>query len=134
MNKAEKAHAEMIAHNTNCAQTTINVFEDLGLDKETALKITLGFGGGMGGTGSTCGAVVAAYMVMGLRLPLDPEKPRAQREKINAQIARFNKQFIARHGSLICKTLKASAKKSGLDNSCPNLVKSAVEILEEMKE
>ena len=100
----------------------------MGLDPETALKITLGFGGGLGGTGSVCGAVIAAYMVLGLKLPLDPAAPRKNREIINAQIAEFNKQFLARHGSLICHNLKTA--KSGQDNICPNLVKSAVDLVD----
>ena len=127
MSRAENAHAAMVVHNANCAQNTIAAFDDVGIDKETALKITLGFGGGLGGSGSVCGAVIAAYMLLGLKLPLDPAAPKKHREKINAQIAEFNKQFLARHHSLICSELKASP--SGQD-SCPNLVKSAVEIVE----
>jgi hypothetical protein len=67
-------------------------------------------------------------MVLGLKMPLDPAAPRKNREKLYAQIAEFNKQFLARHGSLICRELKAD--KSGRDNSCPNLVKSTVEMVE----
>ena len=120
----------MVEHKANCAQNTINVFDDLGLDKETALKITLGFGGGMGGTGGICGAVTAAYIVLGLKLPLNPNEPRRYREKINKQIAEFNKQFMFRHKSLICRELKS--QQTDPHQSCPNLVKSAVEILEEL--
>ena len=106
----------------------MTAFDGLGIDKDTALKLTLGFGGGLGGTGSVCGAVIAADMVLGLKLPLDPTAPKGQRAKLYAQIAEFNKQFLARHGSLICRELKAD--KSGRDNACPNLVKSTIELLE----
>jgi C_GCAxxG_C_C family probable redox protein len=128
MTRSEKAHDAMVVHNANCAQNTIAAFDDVGIDKETALKITLGFGGGLGGSGSVCGAVIAAYMVLGLKLPFDPTAPKKHREKVNAQIAEFNTEFLARHGSLICRELKAS--QPGQDNLCPNLVKSAVEIVE----
>jgi C_GCAxxG_C_C family probable redox protein len=84
----------------------------------------------LGGTGGICGAVIAAYMGLGLKLPLDPAAPKKNREKINAQIAEFNKQFLARYGSLICRELKTD--KPGQYNVCPGLVKSAVEIVEAM--
>ncbi len=128
MSRSDEAYTAMVIHKANCAQNTIAAFDDVGIDKETALKITLGFGGGLGGSGSVCGAVIAAYMVLGLKLPLDPDAPKKHREKVNSQIAEFNKQFLARHHSLICRELKES--QSCLDNSCPNLVKSAVEIVE----
>jgi C_GCAxxG_C_C family probable redox protein len=127
MNRAEKAHAAMVEHKTNCAQTTLSVFDEMGLDKETPQKMALFFGGGMG-TGSLCGAVTASYMIMGLRFSFDTDKPKENHEKIEAQIAKFNKRFISRHGSLLCKELVKAPEDH--PKICPNLVKSAVEILE----
>jgi C_GCAxxG_C_C family probable redox protein len=130
MTRSEKAHAAMVENKYNCAQSVLHVFEDLGLEQETALKITRGFGGGMGGTGGTCGAVTAAYMAIGLEQPFNPANPGQHKKQISALIAEFNKQFIASHGSLICRELKAPPALPA--TLCPNLCKTAVEILEGM--
>jgi C_GCAxxG_C_C family probable redox protein len=130
MSRSEKAHAEMVGNKYNCAQCVLHVFEDLGLDQETALKITRGFGGGMGGSGGTCGAVTAAYIAIGLKLPFDPANPGQHKKRISTLIAEFNKQFNASHGSLICRELKAAPAVPSV--LCPNLCKTAVEILEGM--
>ena len=66
----------MKEHRINCAQTVITTFcEELGLDRAIALQVANGFGGGMGRTGRTCGAVTGAYMVLGLSQDIPAEKP-----------------------------------------------------------
>lgn len=51
----------------NCSQTVISVFcKGIDIDRETALKISSGFGGGMR-KGEVCGAVTGAIMVLGLK-------------------------------------------------------------------
>lgn len=125
----------------NCAQSVLmSHAQDVNLDQTTALRITLGFGGGMT-MGETCGAVTGAYMVLGLKANFK-EKPVAE-IKADTKIAvrRFNELFIARHGSLNCKKLlgvdlstpegSAEANEIGLfDSVCTVLVASATEILE----
>ena len=52
----------------NCSQAVLSSFDDdFGLDKDMALKLAAGFGGGMGRMAQTCGAVTGAYMVIGLK-------------------------------------------------------------------
>ena len=52
----------------NCAQSVLSAFsEELGLTRETALKIACPFGGGMARQAETCGAVTGAFMVIGLK-------------------------------------------------------------------
>jgi C_GCAxxG_C_C family probable redox protein len=52
----------------NCSQAVLSSFSpDLGLEKETALKIACGFGAGMAKLQETCGAVTGAVMVLGLK-------------------------------------------------------------------
>lgn len=62
---------EVISHirgEYNCAQSIFGTYASkYGLDQDTALKIATGFGGGMGHSGRTCGAVTGAYMVLGLK-------------------------------------------------------------------
>ncbi len=52
----------------NCAQAVLIPFaEELGLTKEQAMRISEGFGAGMGACKLTCGALSAAIMVAGLK-------------------------------------------------------------------
>ena len=58
--KAEAA-AQCFNETFNCAQAVFSAFaRELGLDREMALKTAAAFGGGMAGTGATCGAVTGA--------------------------------------------------------------------------
>ena len=52
----------------NCAQSILSSFAtQYGLDRDTALRLSSGFGGGMARLQNTCGAVSGAFMVIGLR-------------------------------------------------------------------
>ncbi len=145
MKKSESAAAGMTNQTTNCAQSVINAFADeVGIDKATALKIALGFGGGMGHTGGTCGAVTAAYMVLGLKQDFDPSRPRKNRDQLYALEQEFNQRFKQIYRTVNCTELlghdlgtpegAAAVKEKGLSATlCPKLVAAAVEILEGMK-
>jgi C_GCAxxG_C_C family probable redox protein len=144
MTKADSAHAKMVAKKTNCAQTVLTAFcRDLGLDQRTALKLTLGFGGGIGGMGKTCGAVTGSFMVLGLRLPLNGNNAKEMRTAVHRSIDEFKERFIALHGSLDCKDLLGcdlstvegsltAEEKDLFTTVCPGLVCDAVKILERM--
>ena len=63
INHEEKAH-ELFKQGYNCAQSVFAAFCDVtGIDFETAIKLTSGFGAGMGGMRDTCGAVTGMFMV-----------------------------------------------------------------------
>ena len=125
----------------NCAQSVLlSHAEELKLDRTTALRIALGFGGGMA-IGETCGAVTGAYMVLGLKANFKEKSIQEIKAETKAAVRRFNDLFIARHGSLKCKKLlgvdistsKGSAvanEKKLFDSVCKGLVGSAAEILE----
>ncbi len=67
MERSEQAK-ELFLEGNNCAQSVLLSFaDDYGYSKELALKISAGFGGGMGKTQETCGAVSGAIMVLGIR-------------------------------------------------------------------
>ena len=143
MTRSEKAQANMVESKMNCAQSVITAFcEDLGLDQATALKLARGFGGGMGRTGKTCGAVSGAYMVLGLR---EQKAAREGVESAYARIQEFNRKFVEKHGSTECTALLgcdlstpgglAKARGDGLFTKvCPNLVRDAVELLERISQ
>jgi C_GCAxxG_C_C family probable redox protein len=53
----------------NCAQSTAVAFaDDFALDRGWMLRMTAGFGAGMGGLRETCGAVSAMAFVAGLQM------------------------------------------------------------------
>ncbi len=66
MTKGEIA-LENFQSGMNCAQSVLCAFcDETGLDKDTLLKISLPFGGGMGRMRLTCGAVTGMIMAYGL--------------------------------------------------------------------
>jgi C_GCAxxG_C_C family probable redox protein len=125
----------------NCAQTVFSLFaEDLGMNEETALKISSGFGGGMN-CAETCGAVTGSYMVIGMKHGHSSSDPKAK-AKTKLLMQQFNEKFKAAHGSLICKQLTgfdistpqgaaAASLHSVHDTKCTGFIKTACNILEE---
>lgn len=125
----------------NCAQSVLLSFSDeLQISRNTALRMALGFGGGMA-MGKTCGAVTGAYMVLGLKADYEGKTIQEVKAETKAAILRFNELFIAKHGSLQCKKLlgvdistpegASEANQKNLYNTvCSELVESAAEILE----
>ena len=115
----------------------------MGIDRERALRVAGAFGGGMGRMGATCGAVTGAFMAIGLKCGKVRAEDDAAREKTYELVREFVTRFQSRHGSMSCKELlgydlsnpqeREKAKEKGLfDTLCPQLVRDAVEILEEI--
>jgi C_GCAxxG_C_C family probable redox protein len=142
--KSEKAVS--CFENFNCAQSVIATCgPELGLDRENALRVAGGFGGGMGRLGEVCGAVTGAFMAIGLkhgksRIEDDESETK---EKAYALVYEFADRFRARNGSILCRELlgcdistpagQAKAREMGVfGDLCPRLVGDAVEILEQM--
>lgn len=90
----------------NCAQAVFSTFApDLGLDRECALKAATAFGGGLAGTGATCGAVTGALMAIGLaRGMIRPEDTDAKEETYRLTRV-FMERFKALHFTTLCREL-----------------------------
>lgn len=128
----------------NCAQSIFGTYAThYGLDREEALRISTGFGGGMAGNGRTCGAVTGAFMVIGLKNGMGVSKDKEAKEKTYQVIHEFSNKFQENNGSLICKELLGCDINTpeGMDyfnqnklseKKCLQCVKNAAEILEEM--
>ena len=127
-----------------CAPAVLSTYSELfGLEKASALKIACGFGGGIGRTGKTCGAVTGAVMVIGLKhgqVNLADEESRETTYKLAKE---FIDKFTALHGSIECRELIGydlsnpaelkSARASGVfQNKCPVFVYDAARILEDV--
>ncbi len=128
----------------SCAQALLSAYgPELGLDRETALKVAGAFGGGMGRMGEACGAVTGAIMVIGLKYgSTDPKDFRAKEEAYRV-VRVFAERFRALNESITCKELlgcdigtpegmKLARKSKVFSTRCPKYVKDAAEIIEEL--
>jgi C_GCAxxG_C_C family probable redox protein len=90
----------------NCAQATFVAFcEETGMDRDTALRISSSFGGGIGRLREVCGAVsgaaMAAGMLYGSHDPLDQEAKAAHYAFVQDLALRFKQE----NGTYICREL-----------------------------
>jgi C_GCAxxG_C_C family probable redox protein len=128
----------------SCSQAVFSTYcEGLGLDKETALKISGAFGGGMGHIGETCGAVTGAFMVIGLKYGKYRVEDNTAKEETYRKVQEFAKRFRTEFGSLRCQDLITydlrldeevnKAREAGVFKTiCPKLVKRAAELVEKI--
>jgi C_GCAxxG_C_C family probable redox protein len=143
MNKIDAA-VSTFTGGFSCSQAVLSAFsEGLGLDKETALKISTAFGGGMASMGLTCGAVTGALMVIGAKHGRAEAADDDAKEKTYEISREFVRRFTDRHGSIVCRELlgvdistpevkKRASDKGLFETLCPAYVRTAAEILEEI--
>lgn len=104
--KAQKA-AELFREGYNCSQAVVGAWaEEMGLDFSTAVKLSSGFGGGMGRMREVCGAVTGAFMVLGLAKSSGLSDPSSKKDMYEL-IQRFAARFKEENGfdSIICREL-----------------------------
>jgi C_GCAxxG_C_C family probable redox protein len=135
-----KTHAEGFS----CAQALLAVYgPELGMDRQTALKVAGGFGGGMGRMAQTCGAVTGAFMVIGLVHGMTKKGDVQQKELSYEYIRKFAETFKERNRTLVCRELMgvdvstpegfAEAKLKNIARTvCPKYVRDAAEIIEKL--
>ncbi len=130
----------------NCAQALLTTFGPrFGLDPAVAMRVAVGFGGGMGRQGHTCGALTGAYMIIGLIKGSSQPGDRETRESVYAAVREFSARFEAEYGATSCRELLgcnladpaeyARAREEKLFKShCPRFVAGAARLLEQMVE
>ncbi|MCF7792423.1 MAG: C-GCAxxG-C-C family protein [Candidatus Cloacimonetes bacterium] len=122
----------------SCSQAVFSVFaEELGLSTEITHKIASAFGGGMAGSGETCGAVSGALMVLGLKFGRTQPDDLASKEKTNELSNIFFEKFKAKHHSLLCRDLRLEDRSTAVQKklaheTCSEFIKDAVLILEDI--
>lgn len=144
--KAEVAQANM-SEGFGCAQSVFAAFaDDIGLDRETALRIAGPFGGGIGGLGRTCGAVTGAMMVVGFLYGRTDPKDKATKQANNARVQELVRLVEEREGTTLCREIlkgydisdpeeRELARQEGLfETGCQKTVGDAAEILEGLLE
>lgn len=127
--RVQKAVELRNVHGYNCAQAVLCAYADLfGLDEKQAYKIAEGFGSGMGGMGDTCGAVTAAFMVIGLRNCDGELGGKSTRPDTYGRIRELADAFKAEAGSITCRELKGM---TGLPvYPCPKCIETAARLVE----
>ena len=112
MSLGDKA-VEMHVPGVNCAQCVLCSAEEyIGIDRETAMKVASGFGGGMR-CGEVCGCLTGAIIALGL----------CGKEKLGKS---FADTFKEDKGAIRCRTLKRNKVP------CNELIKYAGDRLEEV--
>jgi C_GCAxxG_C_C family probable redox protein len=126
----------------SCSQAVLAVYAaGLGLSRETALRISQPFGGGIAKSGDWCGAVTGAFLVIGLKHGRVRADDVAAKERTYALVQEFIKRFKAKHGTARCNDLLgcdiASAEgqkeieaKHLHQTRCEPLIRDVIEILD----
>ncbi|MCX7794962.1 MAG: C-GCAxxG-C-C family protein [bacterium] len=136
MNKVEEA-VKTFKSGFNCSQSIISTYApELGLNRDLALLISSGFGGGLGRTGEVCGVVTGAIMTLGLKYGYTVFSNEAK-ERVYSMVREFITRFKEKDNSIFCKELlgvdiNTPEGRERAHIICPELVRDAAEILEEM--
>jgi C_GCAxxG_C_C family probable redox protein len=142
MKRSEQAVAKF-AGGYNCAQSVLFSFcDDLGLDKNMALKMACGFGAGMARKEEVCGAVSGGILVISAKCGRGENEDRKTTDSAYIKIRELMNQFSQKHGTYICRKLlngceltteegqKIFKENDYLNKVCKPCVKSVVEIVE----
>jgi C_GCAxxG_C_C family probable redox protein len=127
----------------NCAQAVLYAFrDDLSLDADLAIKLSCGFGAGMGRKQEVCGAVAGGIIVIGIKHGRGENDDRQLMEQTYQKTRELLARFEFENGSCICRKLlngcdlmtdqgQADFKdKDLIKTTCTPCVRSVVRILE----
>lgn len=142
MSSSDEA-ARVFDNDFNCCQAVFSVLApDRGLGMDAALHIATPFGGGMGRLGEVCGAVVGAFMAIGLKYG-KPDSNKEAKERSYEAVRLFTERFRVLHGSIHCRDLlgcdigtpdgMAEAQERNLFSTlCTEIVRDATKIAEDL--
>ncbi len=107
--KVRRARERFLA-GYNCAQAVCAAYApEMGLDEATALRLSSGFGGGMGGMRGVCGAISGMVMVYGMLSGYDEADDMAGKRETYAAIQHMIARFTEAYGNLHCRVLLKNA-------------------------
>ena len=128
----------------HCSQSVLAAYaEELGLTEEQALKIAYCLNSGMR-KGEVCGACTGALLVLGMKYGQCKKEDLESRALANEKTVTFLEKFKEAHGTYICNDLMgcdistAEGVKFAMEHNCfteicPQMVASAVKILEDLE-
>ena len=106
MNTKPDRAAEVYLNGFNCAQAVFSTYaEQFGMDKTSALKISCGFGAGMGRQQEMCGAISGAIMLIGCKYGKTIREDNAANDLTYKLVREVSERFRTKHGSTLCKEL-----------------------------
>ena len=142
MNKEQIA--DLFMRGQDCGQVVFEHYADsLGISADEANRLAAAFGGGSG-IGETCGAVVGALMVLGMRYGHKGPDDAENRDVLMSKRAEFIEKWKEKRGSCMCKDLLEDdistpegfgriLESGKLFSLCPEIVMDAVEVLDSME-
>lgn len=146
MNKTDLAPKALSAFREgfSCSQAVFSVFAaEMGLDRETALKLSQALGGGMAHLGEACGALTGAFLAISLKYGRTRPDDLEARDRTYARMQELAARFKARFGALRCPdllgldlgTTEGMARARAEDlfrRRCDQFVQAAAEWTEEL--
>ena len=142
-NKGDRAY-ENFLKGYNCTQAvTVAFAEELGLNEQTAARLSCGFGGGMGRMREVCGTFSGIVMVLSQLYGYSDPKNIAAKKDLYEKIRALAAKFRADNGSILCRELLGLEKAEDSaapeprtaeyykKRPCPGLCRYAADILEE---
>lgn len=124
MDRIKRAE-ELFNAGYNCSQAVVAAFADLyGYSEEQALKLSAGYGGGIGRMRLTCGAACGMFTLAGMDCGSTDAKDKAAKNHVYKVVQQMAKEFETEHGTMICSDLL----KQG---PCLKQVTSAARIFQE---
>lgn len=116
MSKGDEAR-EYFKQGYNCAQAVLLAFlPETGLDRETAARAALAFGGGLGRQRLTCGAISGMCMALGL-IEGSPKPGGKERSEMYAAVQKLCDAFKAKNGSILCGELLSGVRTDASPNA-----------------
>ena len=110
VNDAVEKTGQLYAGNYHCCEAIVlAVSEYMGKEDDLLLKVSTPFGGGMINNGATCGALLAAYICMGIFRGRSSENE--SRENACVPANRIFQQFCYKYGSPNCRDIVGYDKK-----------------------
>lgn len=143
MKSYSKIACEYFKEGYNCAQSVLLAFSDItGFDKDTTLKLSSSFGGGMGRLREVCGAVSSMFMIAGILKGYTTPNDDTIKEEHYSLIQNLGNEFKSECSSIICRELLGLAEGADSPNPskrteqyynerpCENCIKTAASIIE----
>ncbi len=131
------------AQQFNCAQAVFSTYASLlGMAESDSLRVSAGFGGGMGRLQEVCGAVTGGIMVIGCKYGMVRPGDSDAKEDTYARVRDFVRRFTLEHGTISCRGLLGCdlntpdgkdffAEKDLANLVCNRCIRTACEIIEE---
>lgn len=108
MEERVRLSVDLFTQGFGCSQSVIAAFADMyGMDRDTALRIGAGFGGGIGRLRMVCGAVSGIVTLVGLHCGSTDGEDHEGKANCYKVVQNLLERFRLQNGSIICADLLA---------------------------